>query len=388
MRGSKNRKGGGFTRGRPSITYIYFLLTMTVASVLIARDWFHPRLELLHQREFVQEEMGFFYHKSTTESASSRKSTAGKAASEESMAGLRAKASGADVMEMNSVKFLDLGKAAYVRGRNFEEDGYTLTCPEGQGALFHSRPLSVVIAFSHAGYEWVSRAFKHVIDQIDKDSGKGAALSSSNVVLLKGGDAASLKRVTQGREFRAVVVSRDPRDWVTLKVLSRPKSERSWSDGLLGKLFGRAAAIDTSEHEALDVEIDQLKQDVKRNLESVQGGSSFLSSTFDLVRFATEGNASSRVAFVRYEDMWQRNPKGGWPAVACWLGLRKQSVGQLFENQQRLEQEGFFEAGVGGEGYAPGLWRNHFSIENVRHFKEKLTGVVSWLGYQRDETWG
>lgn len=391
MRGAKKpQKGGGFLRGRPSITYIYFLLTMTVASLLIARDWFHPRLELLHQREFVQEEMGFFYHRSTTESVSSRKSTAG-ASSKELLAGIEAETatrSGADVMERNSVKFLDLGKAAYVRGRNFEEDGYTLTCPEGQGPLFNTHPLCVVIAFPHVGFEWVSKAFEHVVDQGDEGSRKEASGSSSNVVLLRGGVAADLKRMTKGREFRAIVVLRDPRDWITLKSISRPKAERSWSERLLGKLFGGAAAIDTGVQEAIGIEIDKLERDVDRSLESAHAVTGLLSSTFDLVSFAAEANASSRVAFVRYEDMWQRNPKGGWPAVACWLGLHKQSVRQLFDNQQRLEQEGFFVPGVGAEGYAPGLWRNHFSSENVRHFKQELRGVVSWLGYQRDENWG
>lgn len=377
------RTTAGFLVGRPSISYLYFLLTLTAASLLVARDFFHPRLELLHSREFVQEEMGFFYHKSTGNEAPLNLTEEPKSI------GASSGETQSDFVDKYAVRFLDMSDAVLVRGRNFEDDGYTMMCPEGQGPVFPPL-LSIFIAFPHAGLEWISKAFQHVADQTDGaregniDAQRNHNLLTEHIIILRNRTVAGLLEATQGRPYRAVFVVRDPRDLAALSVLGRPKAESAWASSLLEKLLGRRATTRSSKHEAINAEIDRWKRETNGAQEET---APLLFAVAEFARWVAEGKDSGSLAFVRYEDMWQRNPKGGWLPMGCWLGLHKQHVYQLVESEQHLEAQGLFTPGVGSDGYPPGLWRSHLSPENVRHFKEQLPGVVSWLGYQRDESW-
>jgi hypothetical protein len=94
----------------------------------------------------------------------------------------------------------------------------------------------------------------------------------------------------------------------------------------------------------------------------------------------------------RYEDLLQ-DPCGALHRVVCGIGapatpsqITRAVETNTKEELRRALDKTFTHNTFVRKGMA-GDWRNHFSQENVRAFRQNAGEALVWLGYEKDLNW-
>eukprot|EP00850_Spirogloea_muscicola_P014517 SM000105S13862 [mRNA] locus=s105:152531:154704:+ [translate_table: standard] len=263
-------------------------------------------------------------------------------------------------------------------------------------------PMIVHLAHHKTGTAWFSRVFRIYELRTNRKFAKNGPDTCNNridICQIANAAPASLLQLRKHRlPYRAIMTVRDPRDVVVSGYFYHLTTNESWVHVPRPDFNGRSfqeMLRSVSKHEGINLEIDLLNGGVWDD--GKHGAYASALRNFMLLR-------DSRLAFVRYEDMWEtENERLGsaFAAIGSWYGISKAADLKIFVQaaiKVGLEAAPYRSAAKAvllpedtGKNHFrkgdPGDWKNHMAWSNRAYFKNKLGTFLEDLGYESSSSW-